>query len=88
MRLNMNIDKLTFEEAISKLEEIVKDLEDENITLDSAMEKFETGVKLSEFCLKKLSEAEKKIEELTRNEKGQLKVNEVDLKENEGSLGN
>jgi len=84
----MNIDKLTFEEAISKLEEIVKDLEDENITLDSAMEKFETGVKLSEFCLKKLSEAEKKIEELTRNEKGQLKVNEVDLKENEGSLGN
>lgn len=84
----MNIDKLTFEEAMSKLEEIVKDLEDENITLDSAMEKFETGVKLSEFCLKKLNEAEKKIEELTRNEKGQLKVNEIDLKENEGSLEN
>ncbi|MCL5771367.1 MAG: exodeoxyribonuclease VII small subunit [Actinobacteria bacterium] len=84
----MNIDKLTFEEAMSELEEIVKDLEDENITLDSAMEKFETGVKLSEFCLKKLNEAEKKIEELTRNEKGQLKVNEIDLKENEGSLEN
>jgi len=84
----MNIDKLTFEEAMSKLEETVKDLEDENITLGSAMEKFETGVKLSEFCLKKLREAEKKIEELTRNEKGQLKVNKIDLKENEGSLGN
>lgn len=84
----MNIDKLTFEEAMSQLEEIVKDLEDENISLDSAMEKFETGVKLSEFCLKKLGEAEKKIEELTRDEKGQLKVNEIDLKENEGSLGN
>ena len=84
----MNIDKLTFEEAMSQLEEIVKDLEDENITLDSAMEKFENGVKLSEFCLKKLNEAEKKIEELTRDEKGQLKVDEIDLKENEGSLGN
>lgn len=82
----MNIDKLTFEEAMAKLEEVVKDLEDENISLDSAMEKFEEGVKLSELCLKKLNEAEKKIEELTRTENGQLKVSKIDLKEDEGSL--
>ncbi|MCX6384745.1 MAG: exodeoxyribonuclease VII small subunit [Actinobacteria bacterium] len=84
----MNIDKLTFEEAMAKLEEVVKDLEDENISLDSAMEKFEEGVKLSELCLKKLNEAEKKIEELTRTENGQLKVSKIDLKEDEGSLKN
>lgn len=82
----MDIDKLTFEEAMVKLEEIVKDLEDENSTLDSAMEKFETGVKLSEHCLKKLNEAEKKIEELTRNENGKLETKQIDLKEEEGSL--
>ena len=84
----MNTDKLSFEEAMSKLEEVVKDLEDESISLDSAMEKFETGVKLSELCLKKLNEAEKKIEELTRTESGQLEVKDIDLKENEGSLKN
>ncbi|MCL4386492.1 MAG: exodeoxyribonuclease VII small subunit [Actinobacteria bacterium] len=84
----MDISKLSFEQAILKLEEVVKDLEDENISLDSAMEKFETGVKLSEYCLKKLNEAEKKIEELTRSVNGKLEVSEIDLKEDEGSLKN
>ena len=84
----MNTDKLSFEEAMSKLEEVVKDLEDESISLDSAMEKFEAGVRLSDLCLKKLNEAEKKIEELTRTESGQLEVKDIDLKENEGSLKN
>ncbi|MHB1348029.1 MAG: exodeoxyribonuclease VII small subunit [Candidatus Humimicrobiaceae bacterium] len=84
----MGIDKLSFEEAMNKLEEVVKDLEDETISLDSAMEKFESGVKLSELCLKKLNEAEKKIEELTRSENGELKIIAVDLKENEGDLKN
>lgn len=84
----MGIDKLSFEEAMNKLEEVVKDLEDETISLDSAMEKFESGVKLSELCLKKLNEAEKKIEELTRSENGELKISVVDLKENEGDLKN
>ena len=84
----MNTDKLSFEEAMSKLSEVVKDLEDESISLDSAMEKFETGVKLSELCLKKLNEAEKKIEELTRSENGQLKVSSIDLKEDAGNLKN
>jgi exodeoxyribonuclease VII small subunit len=88
MRLTMDIDKLTFEEAMAKLEEIVRDLEDENIILDNAMDKFETGVKLSKFCLKKLSEAEKKIEELTRDKKGQLEVKEINLMENKGNLDN
>lgn len=52
------------------------------------MEKFEAGIKLSELCLKKLNEAEKKIEELTRTGNGQLKTTEIDLKEDEGNLKN
>ena len=84
----MNTDKLSLEEAMSKLEEVVKDLEDESISLDSAMEKFEAGVRLSDLCLKKLNEAEKKIEELTRSENGKLKVSNIDLKEDEGNFKN
>lgn len=74
----MKIEDLPFEEAIEKLEKIVSELEDEKITLDAAMEKFEMGVKLSSHCLHKLNEAEKKIEELTRSEDGQLIAKEID----------
>jgi len=75
----MKIDKMSFEESIKKLEEIVKELEDENISLEESMEKFELGIKLSSNCLKKLNEAEGKIEELSRSEDGKLVTKELDL---------
>ncbi len=79
----MEIEKLSFEKSIEKLEEIVKELEDENISLEESMEKFEKGIKLSSNCLNKLNEAENKIEELTRSEDGKLITRELDLeKEN------
>jgi len=79
----MKIEKMSFEESVTKLEEIVKKLEDENISLEESMEKFEMGIKLSSNCLKRLNEAEGKIEELTRSENGKLVTRELDLeKEN------
>ena len=75
----MEVDKLSFEDSISKLEEIVKDLENENITLEESMEKFELGIKLSSNCLRKLNEAEEKIEELTRSEDGKLIAKELKI---------
>ncbi len=79
----MKIEKMSFEESITKLEEIVKELENENISLEESMEKFEMGIKLSSNCLKRLNEAEGKIEELTRSEDGKLVTRELDLeKEN------
>ncbi len=77
----MEIEKMSFEEALSKLEETVKELEDENIALESSIEKFEMGVRLSSHCLAKLNEAEKKIEELTRSEDGKLIAKELKLEE-------
>ncbi len=79
----MKIEKMSFEESITKLEEIIKELEDENISLEESMEKFDMGIKLSSNCLKRLNEAEGKIEELTRSEDGKLVTRELDLeKEN------
>ncbi len=74
--------ELDFEKAIKKLESVVKDLEMENISLEDAMEKFEEGIKLSSFCLKKLNEAEKKIEELTRSEDGKLITKNLNIEDN------
>jgi exodeoxyribonuclease VII small subunit len=79
----MKIEEMSFEESIKKLEEIVKKLEDENISLEESMKNFEMGIKLSSSCLRKLNEAEKRIEELTRSEDGKLVTRELDLeKEN------
>jgi exodeoxyribonuclease VII small subunit len=77
--MSAEIEKLSFEQALSRLEGIVKDLEDEKITLDDSIEKFELGVKLSSHCLEKLNEAEKKIEELTRSEDGSLTTKDLKL---------
>ena len=75
----MKIEKMSFEKSIEKLEEIVKELENENISLEESLKKFEMGIKLSSNCLKKLNEAEGKIEKLTRSKGGKLIADEMDL---------
>jgi exodeoxyribonuclease VII small subunit len=63
-----------FETALKKLEEIVKKLENGELSLDSALELFEEGVKLSRFCHSKLEEAERRVEILLKNDSGQLRA--------------
>jgi len=61
-----------FEEALPELESIVKKLEEGDLSLDESLRLFEEGVRLSRYCNQKLEEAEKKIEILMKNEKGDL----------------
>ncbi len=58
--------KMTYEEAISRLEEIVELLEKNEVTLDESMKLFEEGTKLTAFCSDKLKDAQQKITELTK----------------------
>ena len=64
--------EIKFEKAIQRLEEIVDDLETGELDIDKSLEIFEEGIKMSRVCSKKLSEAEAKIEKLTRDQKGKL----------------
>ena len=64
--------ELKFEKAIQRLEKIVEDLETGELDIDKSLEIFEEGIKMSRVCSKKLSEAEAKIEKLTRDKKGEL----------------
>jgi len=64
--------EIKFEKAIQRLEKIVEDLETGELDIDKSLEIFEEGIKMSRVCSKKLSEAEAKIEKLTRDEKGEL----------------
>ena len=59
---------MTFEEAMQKLEEIVRTLENGEKSLEESLKLFEEGTKLSAFCYEKLQKAEQKITELTKLE--------------------
>lgn len=63
---------LTFEEATLKLEEIVRQLEKGNTSLDESLKLYEEGVALVRFCNNELENAEKKIKMLVYNENGEM----------------
>lgn len=60
--------KMTYEQAVAQLEEIVKQMESGALPLDESIKLFEEGTKLSAYCAKCLDEAEQKITLLTSAE--------------------
>lgn len=50
-----------FEEAMLELENIVKQIENDEVKLEAALEKYQHGVKLVKFCQDKLALVEQKI---------------------------
>lgn len=58
--------EMTYEKAISRLEEIVSALEKNDVTLDESLKLFEEGTKLTAFCADQLKNAQQKITELTK----------------------
>lgn len=60
--------KLSFEQAMERLNEIVSQLESGDSTLADSMKLFEEGAKLSAQCYEELEQAEQKITLLTEVE--------------------
>jgi len=54
--------KQTFEESLEKLEQITREMENGDLSLESSLKKFDEGIRLADFCTKKLDEAQKKID--------------------------
>lgn len=64
--------ELKFDQALERLEKIVREMEGEGLSLEETLKKYEEGVKLSRFCLATLDQAEKKIEILIRDAQGEV----------------
>jgi exodeoxyribonuclease VII small subunit len=61
----------TFESSLEELERIVRELEQGELPLERSLELFEQGVALSRECQDRLNQAERRIEILVRDNKGQ-----------------
>ena len=59
---------LRFEDALARLEAVVKEMESGELSLEKMMAHFEEGSKLVAFCGKQLDEVERKIEVLVKRD--------------------
>ena len=77
--------EIEFEAALKKLESIVENLENGDLSLEEALKRYEEGVRMADVCSKRLSEAEKKVEIIMKTNPGKFKT--VPFEESEGSQG-
>ena len=61
-----------FETSLSRLEEIVTELEGGELPLEQCLKLFEEGIKLSRICNARLEEAERKVEVLLKDKTGKM----------------
>lgn len=66
-----DLSTLSFEEAMKKLETVVRDLESGNVELEKSIALYEEGARLKAHCEKKLKEAEEKVAKITLGADGQ-----------------
>jgi len=71
-------EKMTFEKAWEKLEKVVNDLESGDVALETALKKYEEGIKLARYCQGHLTEAEKTIALLNRRADGNFEIKDFD----------
>lgn len=65
--------KVTFEQAMARLEEIVKQLEQGDASLEDALTLFEEGARLMKKCTTQLDKAEQKVSKLLAGPDGNPK---------------
>lgn len=64
----------SFEASLEALEQIVRQLESGDLPLEKSLELFEQGIRLSRECQERLSQAERRIEVLLRDNQGRTVV--------------
>ena len=78
-----NLEKLTFEKGLGRLEELVHELESDDLNLDKSLELFEEGIKLTRMLNKKLDEAEKRLEVLSKDPEGEPVTEDFDINQDQ-----
>jgi exodeoxyribonuclease VII small subunit len=69
-KLDGPIEKLSFEEALAALEQVVSQLEGGQVPLEQSIALYERGDALKKHCEAKLGEAELKVEKIVASGEG------------------
>lgn len=69
---DIDVNNLSYEDALAELESIVRELETGKIKLDDAVAAYERAMLLKNFCEEKLKKAELKIEKININPNGDV----------------
>ena len=69
--------KMSLEEAMARLEEVVAQLENDKLPLDKSLKLYEEGVKLASQCAGELETAKRKIQILQQGKDGDIEVVDV-----------
>lgn len=77
-----DIENLSFEAALEKLENIVDDLERGDVSLADSIATFEHGSALKKHCEKTLREAELKVEEIVQRNDGSVTTKSLNFDDN------
>lgn len=70
--------RLTFEQAMEKLEAIVSAMEQGGVPLDEMIVKFEEGAAIAAYCQGKLASLKKKMEILVKDRDGKASWQEME----------
>jgi len=73
------IEKLSFEEALSQLEDIVRQLESGSGKLDDAITAYEKGALLKRHCEAKLAEAKAKVDKISLAPDGSVSAQPTEI---------
>ncbi|HEB79539.1 MAG TPA: exodeoxyribonuclease VII small subunit [Rhodospirillales bacterium] len=74
-----DVAKLSFEEALAELEDIVRRLEDGSGKLDEGIKAYERGALLKRHCEGKLKEAQARVDKVVLGSGGAQKVEPADI---------
>jgi exodeoxyribonuclease VII small subunit len=70
---------VNLEKSLEQLEALIDELEGGDLPLESAMKKFEEGIKLTRQCQSALKDAEQRVEILLKNAGGEEVLEQFDV---------
>ena len=86
MKTKKKIEEINFEDYLKKLEKIVQQLEEGELTLDESVKLYEEGMSISKICLEKLNKAKQKIEQLVVEGEEKYSLKPFSIKKGENTV--
>ena len=71
--MSEEVDKMSFEDSMKTLEDLVKQLESGELDLDKSLEVYERAVVLRDYCKKILDESDRKVQTIMETASGIVK---------------